>query len=166
LTLRTALLYNPRLVPAWFIATGTLGTLIVLHESLVSVATIVREKETGTVEQIRMTPTSALDVVAAKMVPVFVLLMGMVVLVLTLAGLVFGVPFRGGMWLFVTASALCVLTGISIGTLGVEVMYPEVLSPLASTVVLVGIILWRLRRELGCGRQGAILARSCHRLQK
>ena len=101
-----------------------------------------------------MTPTSALDVVAAKMVPVFVLLMGMVALVLTLARLVFGVPFRGGMWFFVTVSALCVLTGISIGTLGVEVMYPEVLSPLASTVVLVGVSIWRFRRELGCGPRG------------
>src|SRR6516225_1433483 len=74
-----------------------------------------------------MTPTSALDVVAAKMVPVFVLLMGMVALVLTLARLVFGVPFRGGMWFFVTVSALCVLAGVSI---------------------------WRFRRELGCGPRG------------
>ena len=88
------------------------------------------------------------------MVPVFVLLMGMVALVLTLARLVFGVPFRGGMWFFVTVSALCVLTGISIGTLGVEVVYPEVPSLLAFTMVLVGVSIWRFRRELGCGPRG------------
>src|SRR5262249_8425834 len=117
LTLRTALLYNPGLVTSWFIVTGTLGTLIILNGSLVSAATMVRAKETGTVEQLLMTPTSALEVVTAKMVPVFVLLMGMVLLVLTLARLVFGVPFRGSTGLVVTASALCVLTGISIGTL-------------------------------------------------
>ena len=212
LTLRTALLYNPGLVTAWFIVTGTLGTLIILNGSLVSAATMVREKETGTVEQLLMTPTSALEVVTAKMVPVFVLLMGMVVLVLTLARLVFGVPFRGSMGLVVTASALCVLTGISIGTLlatfarsatqaqlmsffvnpplavlsgaltpidampkwiqpltllnpvrhfaaisrevlikgvGLEVVYPQLVSLLAFTVVLVGISVWRFRRQLG-----------------
>src|SRR5262249_39909741 len=49
LTLRTALLYNPGLVTSWFIVTGTLGTLIILNGSLVSAATMVREKETGTV---------------------------------------------------------------------------------------------------------------------
>jgi drug efflux transport system permease protein len=212
LTLRTALLYNPGLVTAWFIVTGTMGTLIILNGSLVSAATMVREKETGTIEQLLMTPTSALEVVTAKMVPVFVLLMGMVVLVLTLARLVFGVPFRGSVWLVVMASALCVLTGISIGTListfarsatqaqlmsffvnpplavlsgaltpidampkwvqpltllnpirhfaeisrgvlvkgvGLEVVYPQVLSLLAFTVVLVGISVWRFRRQLG-----------------
>src|SRR5262249_30963367 len=109
LTLRTALLYNPGLVTAWFIVTGTLGPLIILNGSLVSAATMVREKETGTVEQLLMPPTSALEVVTAKIVPVFVLLMGMVLLVLTLARLVFGVPFRGSTGLVVTASALCVL---------------------------------------------------------
>jgi ABC-2 type transport system permease protein len=212
LTLRTALLYNPGLVTAWFIVTGNLGVLIILNGSLVSAATMVREKETGTVEQLLMTPTSALEVVTAKMVPVFVLLMGMVVLVLTLARLVFGVPFRGSIGLVVTASALCVLTGISIGTLlatfarsatqaqlmsffvnpplavlsgaltpidampqwiqpltllnpvrhfaaisrevlikgvGLEVVYPQVLALLAFTVVLVGISVWRFRRQLG-----------------
>jgi ABC-2 type transport system permease protein len=212
LTLRTALLYNPGLVTAWFIVTGTMGTLIILNGSLVSAATMVREKETGTVEQLLMTPTSALEIVAAKMVPVFVLLMGMVVLVLTLARLVFGVPFRGSTALVVTASALCVLTGISIGTListfarsatqaqlmsffvnpplavlsgaltpieamprwiqpltllnpirhfaeiargilvkgvGLEVVYPQLLALAAFTAVLVGISVWRFRRQLG-----------------
>ena len=212
LTLRTALLYNPGLVTAWFIVTGTMGTLIILNGSLVSAATMVREKETGTIEQLLMTPTSALEVVTAKMVPVFVLLMGMVVLVLTLAWLVFRVPFRGSVWLVMAASALCVLTGISIGTListfarsatqaqlmsffvnpplavlsgaltpidamprwiqpltllnpvrhfaaisrgvlikgvGLDVVYPQVLSLLAFTVVLVAISVWRFRRQLG-----------------
>jgi ABC-2 type transport system permease protein len=212
LTLRTALLYNPGLVTAWFIVTGNLGVLIILNGSLVSAATMVREKETGTVEQLLMTPTSALEIVTAKMVPVFVLLMGMVVLVLTLARLVFGVPFRGSTGLVVTASALCVLTGISIGTLlatfarsatqaqlmsffvnpplavlsgaltpidampkwiqpltllnpvrhfaaisravlikgvGLKVVYPQVLALLAFTLVLVGISVWRFRRQLG-----------------
>src|SRR2546428_515084 len=46
--LRTALLYNPGLVNAWFIVTGVFGTLIILNGSLVSAATMIREKERGT----------------------------------------------------------------------------------------------------------------------
>jgi ABC-2 type transport system permease protein len=115
--LRTALLYNPGLVNAWFIVTGVFGTLIILNGSLVSAATMIREKEQGTVEQLLMTPASALEVVTAKLVPLFLLLMAMVGLVLLVAGLVFHVPFRGNPLLVLVASACCVLTGIGLGTL-------------------------------------------------
>jgi ABC-2 type transport system permease protein len=115
--IRPAYLYNPGLVNAWFIVTGVFGTLIILNGSLVSAATMIREKERGTVEQLLMTPASALEVVAAKLVPLFVLLMTMVGLVLVVARLVFQVPFRGSPVLVLAACACCVLTGIGLGTL-------------------------------------------------
>jgi ABC-2 type transport system permease protein len=114
--IRTAFLYNPGLVNAWFIVTGVFGTLIILNGSLVSAATMIREKERGTVEQLLMTPASALQVVTAKILPLFVLLMGMVGLVLLVARLVFHVPFRGSLLLLLAAGACCVLTGIGLGT--------------------------------------------------
>ena len=114
--LRTAFLYNPGLVNAWFVVTGVFGTLIILNGSLVSAATMIREKERGTVEQLLMTPASALEVVAAKLVPLFALLMAMVTLVLIVARLVFGVPLRGNPVLVLAACACCVLTGIGLGT--------------------------------------------------
>ena len=115
--LRGAFLYNPGLVNAWFIVTGVFGTLIILNGSLVSAATMIREKERGTVEQLLMTPASALEVVAAKLVPLFLLLMIMVSLVLTVGWAVFRVPFRGSVLLVLLACACCVLTGIGVGTL-------------------------------------------------
>ena len=54
---------------------------------------MIREKERGTVEQLLMTPASTLEVITAKMVPLFILLMTMVLLVIVVARLVFGVPF-------------------------------------------------------------------------
>ncbi|HXJ84982.1 MAG TPA: ABC transporter permease [Candidatus Methylomirabilis sp.] len=114
--LTAAFLYNPGLVNAWFVVTGTFGSLIILNGSLVAAATMIREKERGTVEQLLMTPANALEVVAAKMVPLFVLLMGMTGLALTVARGVFHVPFRGSVLLVLAACACCVLTGIAIGT--------------------------------------------------
>ena len=114
--IRTAFLYNPGLVHTWFTVTGVLGTLITLNGSLVAAATMIREKERGTVEQLLMTPASALEIVAAKIVPLFILLMGMTGLALVVARLVFHVPFRGSLLLLLTACAFCVITGIGIGT--------------------------------------------------
>lgn len=115
--IRPAFLYNPGLVNAWFIVTGFFGTLIILNGSLVATATMIREKERGTVEQLLMTPASALEIVSAKLVPLFLLLMVMVGLVLVVARLAFHVPFRGGAILVWVACAGCVLTGIGLGTL-------------------------------------------------
>lgn len=115
--IRAAFIYNPGLVNTWFIVTGVFGTLMILNGSLVSAATMIREKEQGTVEQLLMTPASALEVVSAKLVPLFLLLMIMVTLVLTVAHLVFHVPFRGSALLVLVACAGCVLTGIGLGTL-------------------------------------------------
>jgi ABC-2 type transport system permease protein len=113
---RPTFLYNPGLVNTWFIVTGVFGTLIILNGSLVAGATMIREKERGTVEQLLMTPASSLEVIAAKIIPLFVLLMGMVGLVLVVARLVFQVPFRGSLLLVLVACGCCVLTGIGIGT--------------------------------------------------
>jgi len=114
--LRTALLYNPGLEHTWFTVTGVLGALIVLNGSLVAATAMIKEKERGTVEQLLMTPASAVEVVTAKIAPLFVLLMGMTGLALVVAHLVFHMPIRGSFTVLVTACACCVLTGIGIGT--------------------------------------------------
>jgi len=114
--LRTAYLYNPALEHTWFTVTGVLGALIVLNGSLVAATAMIKEKERGTVEQLLMTPASALEVVTAKIAPLFALLMGMTGLALVLARLVFHLPMRGSFVVLITACACCVLTGIGIGT--------------------------------------------------
>jgi ABC-2 type transport system permease protein len=116
ITPRIALLYNPGLQNAWFIVTGTLGTLLVLNGSLVAAASMVKEKEAGTVEQLLMTPAEASEIITAKIAPLFLLLTADIALALIVGYVVFGVPVRGSFVLLYTAGALCVLAGIGIGT--------------------------------------------------
>jgi ABC-2 type transport system permease protein len=112
-----ALLYNPGLEGSWFIVTGVFGILLVLNGTLVAAAALIREKESGTVEQLLMTPASSTEVIVAKIAPLFLLLMGTATLVMIAIRLVFGVPVRGNPLLLTLAAALCVLTGIALGTL-------------------------------------------------
>ncbi len=116
-TPRVALLYNPGLNNSWFIVTGLIGALLVLQGSIVAAASMVREKEVGTVEQLLMTPAGAGEIITAKIAPVFLLLTADIGLALSVARLVFGVPVRGSLLLFFFSGALCVLSGIGIGTL-------------------------------------------------
>jgi ABC-2 type transport system permease protein len=111
-----AYLYNPGLEPTWFIVTGILGVLLILNGSLISAAAIVKEREAGTLEQLLMSPASTTQIIVAKLFPLFVLLCMMGTFALAIMRVVFGIPFRGDILLVISAAALCLLCGISIGT--------------------------------------------------
>ncbi|PZV10571.1 MAG: ABC transporter permease [Leptolyngbya sp.] len=108
-------LYNQGLTSSWFFVPGVMGLVITLIGTIVSSITVVREKDTGTLEQLLMTPAEAWEILLAKVVPLFVLLMGDVLLALSIGRVIFGVPFRGNFFLFMALSGLYVFVGIGIG---------------------------------------------------
>jgi len=109
------LLYNPGLKSSWFITTGIIGLLLVLQGSVVSAASLVREKEIGTIEQLLMTPANSSELIIAKVAPLFLLLALDIGLALVVARLVFAVPMRGSLLLFFLSASLCVICGIGMG---------------------------------------------------
>lgn len=112
---QTIFLYNPGLKSSWFFVPGMIGVVLTLISSLVSSLTVVSEKDSGTLEQLLMTPAEAWEILLAKIVPLFVMIMGDVFLALAVGRLVFGVPFRGNFVLFLGLSGLYVFVGIGIG---------------------------------------------------
>lgn len=114
---RVSIFYNPGLENSWYIVTGMIGMLMVMLGSLVASASMVKEKEVGTVEQLLMTPAGSAEIIMAKMAPVFLLLSFDVGLSAAVGNLVFGLPLRGSILLLYTAGMLCVLSGIGIGTI-------------------------------------------------
>lgn len=110
-------LYNPGLISSWFFVPGVIGAVLTLTSTLSSSVETVREKDTGTLEQLVMTPASSWEILLAKIIPLFGLLMGDVSLALMVARGVFHLPFRGSPLLFFAFSGLYVFIGISIGIL-------------------------------------------------
>ena len=88
-----------------------------INASLVASALAVKEKETGTIEQLLMTPAQTGEMLLAKTSPVFVLMMVVLFVSLVVGMLVFGLPVRGAVWLFALAGALAALAGIGIGVM-------------------------------------------------
>lgn len=108
-------LYNPGLISSWFFVPGMIGVVLTLISSLVSSSTVVREKDLGTLEQLLMTPAEAWEILLAKIVPLFLLLMGDVLLALLVGERVFDLPFRGSLPLFLVVSGLYICVGIGVG---------------------------------------------------
>jgi ABC-2 type transport system permease protein len=109
-------LYNPGLVGSWFVVTGIFGLLIILNGSIVAATAMVKEREAGTIEQLLMSPAGTYEIIVAKIAPLFILLMMMVLFATTLIKVVFDVPFHGSVFVVLSGAALCVLSGIGIGT--------------------------------------------------
>jgi len=116
-TSRVSLFYNPGLENSWYIVTGMIGMLMVMLGALVASASMVKEKEVGTVEQLLMTPAGSAEIILAKMAPIFLLLSIDIGLSAAVGNFVFGVPMRGSLVLLYGSGMLCVLSGIGIGTI-------------------------------------------------
>jgi ABC-2 type transport system permease protein len=114
---QSAYLYNPGLVTSWHYVTGVMSIIMFINASLVASALAVKEKETGTIEQLLMTPAQTGEMLMAKTSPVFVLMMVVLFLSLIVGVIVFGLPVRGDIWLFAVAGGLAALAGTGIGVM-------------------------------------------------
>jgi ABC-2 type transport system permease protein len=114
---RPAYLYNPGLVTPWYYVTGVMSIIMFINASLVASALAVKEKETGTIEQLLMTPAQTGEMLLAKTTPVFILMMVVMFVALATGILVFRLPLRGSLWMFTVAGAAAALAGIGIGVM-------------------------------------------------
>lgn len=135
------ILYNPRQVSSWFFVPGILGAFLTLTGTLVASATILRERESGTMEQLLMTPASSIEILLAKIIPLVVFLLFDVCLATVAAQLIFGMPFRGNLALFLIASALYSFVGIGMGMVLGSMCSTQRQAQLASFFINIPLIL-------------------------
>jgi ABC-2 type transport system permease protein len=110
-------LYNPGLISSWFFVPGVIGVVLTLTGSLLSSLTVIREKDVGTLEQLLMTPAAGWEILLAKIIPLFILLMADLLLASSLGKFVFDLPFRGNFLLFLGLSAIYLWVCIGLGIL-------------------------------------------------
>lgn len=108
--------YNSELVYRYFMLLSMIALAGLTVGMVTAAAAVVREKESGTVEQLLVTPVTSTQVVAAKMLPT--LIVGLLALIPSLAIAAWvGVPLRGSVALLFLASALYLIGSMGIGIL-------------------------------------------------
>ena len=138
---RIDILYNPGQVSSWFFIPGILGACLTLTGTLVASATVLRERESGTMEQLLMTPSSSWEILLAKIIPLVIFLMGDVCLAIGAARIIFGLPFRGNLILFLIASSLYAFVGIGLGMMLGSMCRSQRQAQLASFFINIPLIL-------------------------
>ncbi len=95
LDLRPRVLYNPELQSTQFLVPGLVGLLLMLTAVLSTALSVVREKERGTMEQLRVAPLRTFELILGKTVPYLGISLLGTLFVLVIARVLFGVEIRG-----------------------------------------------------------------------
>lgn len=136
INITTKLLYNPQMKSAYNFVPGVMGLILMLICAIMTSISIVREKETGTMEVLLVSPAGTLFIILSKSVPYLILSLVNLTTILLLAVLVLDVPVAGSLAALVGVSMLFIFVSLALGLLISCVAHTQVVALLASALLL------------------------------
>lgn len=130
------LLYNPQMKSVYNFVPGVMGLILMLICAMMTSISIVREKETGTMEILLVSPVKPLFIILAKTVPYFVLSFVNLITILLLSVYVLHVPVAGSLFWLVILSLLFIFASLALGLLISTISRTQVAAMLVSGLVL------------------------------
>jgi ABC-2 type transport system permease protein len=109
--------YNPELESTHFIVPGLVAVLMMMICALLTSLAIVREKESGTFEQLMVSPIRARELIIGKVLPYLVLAFIVATFILAVGHFHFGVPVRGNLALLAAAVVFYLFSALALGLL-------------------------------------------------
>ena len=109
--------YNAELRSTLFLVPGLIAYIAMITAVVSTALSIVREKERGTMEQVRMAPLGAPAFVVGKTIPYFLISLASAIGIILVAMVLFGVPMRGSWWLLLLALSLFLVGALGLGLL-------------------------------------------------
>ena len=147
ITVEPRIWYNPQLRSTLFLVPGLIAYISMITAVVSTALSVVREKERGTMEQVRMAPLSPLPYIIGKTIPYLVISFASALLVILSSMALFDLPMRGS-WLLLCASIGLFLVGAQAQGLLISTLADSqqvafqiaLLSSLLPTMILSGFI--------------------------
>jgi ABC-2 type transport system permease protein len=111
------ILYNPHLTTSYIMVPGLAGVVLVFIGTIITSLGVVRERESGTLEQLAVMPIRPRDVFLGKLAPYFAVAAVDLAIVLAIGVAIFGVPFRGSPAVFALGALLFLFVTLGLGVL-------------------------------------------------
>ena len=111
------MLYNPQMKSAFNFVPGVMGLILMLICAMMTSISIVREKETGTMEILLVSPVKPIYIILAKTIPYLVLSIVNLATILLLSVYVLGVPVTGNLFWLMLVSFIFIIVALSLGML-------------------------------------------------
>ena len=131
----TRTLYNPQMKSSYNFVPGIMGMIFILICAIMTSVSIVREKETGTMDLLLVSPVKPISIIIGKLVPYFILSCIILAVMLTMAYTVLGLPISGSIFAVIAVSLLYIVLSLSIGLL-VSAMVSNQVSALIVSAML------------------------------
>ncbi|HEU4562703.1 MAG TPA: ABC transporter permease [Longimicrobium sp.] len=113
----TRMRFNPTMESAYLFVPGLIAFVLIIISALMTTISLSREKETGTMEVLLVSPLRPVQIIVGKVLPYLVLAFINVLTTLGVAWAAFGVPVRGSVVLLLGESTLYSLTALALGVL-------------------------------------------------
>jgi ABC-2 type transport system permease protein len=107
--------FNPELRSALFLVPGLIGFIGMIVAAISTAISVVREKERGTWEQVRMAPIGTVSYVAGKTLPYLALSLASSMGIIVAAMWLFGLPMRGSWPALLLVTTLFLLAALGTG---------------------------------------------------
>lgn len=107
--------YNPELKSTPFLVPGLIGFVLMITGVLATALSVVRERERGTLDQLRVTPLGSLQLLLGKTLPYLAISLAATGLFLLAAQFLFGVPVRGPLWALFGATLIYLVGALGFG---------------------------------------------------
>ncbi|HHJ09749.1 MAG TPA: ABC transporter permease [Bacteroidetes bacterium] len=147
LFIKSRMEFNPELKGAFMFVPGTIAMILMLISAMMTSISIAREKETGTMEAMLVSPLHPLQIILGKVVPYVVIAFIDAVIIMALGGAIFGVPLKGSLFLLIGEVILFIFLSLSLGIMfstmsstQMEAMFLSFFALLLPTVLLSGFI--------------------------
>ena len=107
--------YNPRLDSAFHFVPGVIGIVLMLVCSMMASLAIVKEKESGTMEVLLVSPVRPPVIILAKLVPYLLVGMINIVVILLISVFILNVPIAGNIFLLFLVGTIFTLSSVALG---------------------------------------------------
>jgi ABC-2 type transport system permease protein len=109
--------FNPTRESSNLFVPGLIAFVLTVISALMTAISLTREKETGTLEALLVSPLRPWHIIVGKVAPYLVVGFVSVLLVIAEARLIFGVPLAGSLWLLLAEGLLFILVSLALGIL-------------------------------------------------
>ena len=130
------LLYNPQMKSAYNFVPGIMGLIFIFICAMMTSVSIVREKESGTMEVLLVSPVRPIKIFLAKMIPYFAISCINLTTILLIARYLLDVPMSGGVWSIVVVSIIYLLLSLALGLFVSTIASTQVVALLISAMVM------------------------------
>jgi len=107
--------FNPAVISQWSMVPGLIGIIALLTGLVVTALSVARERESGTFDQLMVSPLRTHEILIGKMTPPMIVGLAQVTLFILVAVFGFGIPLRGSVALLYFGAVIYLAAVVGLG---------------------------------------------------